>query len=89
MNLTTENMEKLQSNSAQESVTRLVPTDILGLLGDPPLVRGEEPEDYDRLFNQLAATIDPQDFVEWIFNQRYFGSRLGDQALAGYQIRLL
>ena len=69
MSLTTENMEKLQSNSAQESVTRLVPTDILELLGDPPLVRGEEPEDYDRLFNQLAATIDPQDFVDWIYTK--------------------
>ena len=66
--ITGENGEFVSDPNA-EGVALLVPSEILGLLGDPPLVRGEDPEDYHRLFNQLAATIDPQDFVEWIFTK--------------------
>ena len=69
MSLTTENLDKLQIKSAQKPVSRLVPPHVLDLLGDPPLIRSEKPDDYDRLFNQLAATIDPQDFVEWIYTK--------------------
>ena len=56
-------------SSTPKPAIELVPPEVLELLGDPPLIRGENPDDYDRLFGQFAATIEPKDFVEWMLTK--------------------
>jgi hypothetical protein len=45
----------------------LIPPDIRELLGPPPLLRGEDPHDYWRLLERLAAERPPRDFTGWIY----------------------
>ena len=45
----------------------IVPDEIAALLGKPPLIHGEERGDYQRLFNRIAAEVDPQRLLEWLW----------------------
>ena len=44
-----------------------VPADIRALLGEPPLLATEGPNDYDALLNALAREVRPCDIVEWLW----------------------
>jgi hypothetical protein len=44
-----------------------LPEDVAEFIGERPIVRGENPQDYDALFTRIEAYIKPADPVEWIW----------------------
>jgi hypothetical protein len=44
-----------------------VPAHIVELLGTPPLLKGEDPKQYQALFAELARTVKPADIIEWLW----------------------
>jgi hypothetical protein len=49
----------------------LVLEDVQGFFGKRPLVAGEKPAAYDALFSKIAATVNPGDFIEWLYVRDY------------------
>jgi len=44
----------------------LVPPDeVQALFGDPPLLRGEDVDLYNKLMSQFAKLVEPKDMIEW------------------------
>jgi hypothetical protein len=43
------------------------PTELERFFGERPIIRGEDPELYDALFDRIAGTVDPQDAMEWLW----------------------
>lgn len=46
-----------------------IPPDVAEFIGRRPIVRGEDPSQYDVLFGRLAALISPDDAIEWIWTK--------------------
>jgi hypothetical protein len=44
-----------------------VPAEIRGLLGEPPLLATEEPNQYYALLAALARQVKPRDVIEWLW----------------------
>ena len=53
-------------SEAKASPSKLIPDEIRDLLGKPPLIRGENPAQYENLFSQLVAEFDPQSVSDWV-----------------------
>jgi hypothetical protein len=54
------------TNNATASATpSLVPPHVQALLGDPPLMRGEDAAAYNKLTDEFVKVIEPTDMVEW------------------------
>jgi hypothetical protein len=58
-------LPKLDNNKA--SIETLVPVEIRDLLGEPPLLATEDPNQYDALLTELAREVRPSDFIEWLW----------------------
>jgi len=55
-----------EKNKSDKSDVK-IPDELKGLFGEPPLVEGEDPKHYWRLFEAVAKARNPQDDVmEWI-----------------------
>ena len=50
------------TNSA---IPSLVPPEVQALLGDPPVLTGEDDGLYHTLMEQFAKLVEPQDMIEW------------------------
>jgi hypothetical protein len=46
-----------------------IPQDVAAFLGDRPIVKGEDPEQYDAVLGKLTALIAPEDPIEWIWTK--------------------
>jgi len=46
-----------------------IPKDVAEFIGNRPIVRGENPQQYDSLFGTLAELITPDDPIEWIWTK--------------------
>lgn len=46
-----------------------IPKDVAAFIGNRPIVQGEDPQQYDALFDRLAALITPADPIEWIWTK--------------------
>ena len=46
-----------------------IPKDVATFIGNRPIVQGENPQQYDALFDRLAALITPADAIEWIWTK--------------------
>ena len=44
-----------------------LPSHIAELIGPPPVLRGEDPQQYDTVFSKVAAVVVPADEFEWIW----------------------
>jgi len=49
----------------RSAADRLIPDDIRELLGPPPLARGEDLDRYERIFAQIAASLQPTNVIDW------------------------
>ena len=58
-------LPKLDNNKA--SIETLVPVEIRDVLGEPPLLATEDPNQYDALLTGLARDVRPSDFIEWLW----------------------
>ena len=58
-------LPKLDNNKA--SIETLVPAEIRDMLGEPPLLATEDPNQYDALLTELAREVRPSDFIEWLW----------------------
>jgi hypothetical protein len=58
-------LPKLDNNKA--SIETLVPVEIRDVLGEPPLLATEDPNQYDALLTELAREVRPSDFIEWLW----------------------
>ena len=58
-------LPKLDNNKA--SIETLVPAEIRDMLGKPPLLATEDPNQYDALLTELAREVRPSDFIEWLW----------------------
>ena len=58
-------LPKLDNNKA--SIETLVPVEIRDMLGKPPLLATEDPNQYDALLTELAREVRPSDFIEWLW----------------------
>jgi hypothetical protein len=59
-----------QTESTQAPVataTAAVPRHIREIFGEPPLLRSESRDAYDRLWSALALQFDPQEIMEWVW----------------------
>ena len=50
---------------------RQVPAELEALFGDPPLIRGEKREDYEKLFSLIATAINPKDSLVWLLAREF------------------
>ena len=48
-------------------IETLVPVEIRDMLGKPPLLATEDPNQYDALLTELAREVRPSDFIEWLW----------------------
>jgi hypothetical protein len=46
-----------------------IPQDVAVFIGDRPIVKAEDPKQYDALFGKLATLIAPEDPIEWIWTK--------------------
>jgi hypothetical protein len=53
--------------AAANAAGTIIPPDIRDLLGPPPLLRGEAPQSYWRIFERLALERVPRDYMEWLY----------------------
>ena len=44
-----------------------IPADIRDIWGDPPLLRNEDPEIYEKLAGQIRQAVRPIDVIEWLW----------------------
>jgi hypothetical protein len=44
-----------------------IPPHIVELLGTVPLLKGEDPKQYQALFSELACSVKPADVTEWLW----------------------
>ena len=44
-----------------------IPAHIVELLGPAPLLKGEDPKQYQALFSELARSVKPADVTEWLW----------------------
>jgi hypothetical protein len=44
-----------------------IPGDIREIWGDPPLLRNEDPETYEKLAGQISQAVGPIDVIEWLW----------------------
>ena len=58
-------LPKLDNNKV--SIETLVPAEIRDMLGKPPLLATEDPNQYDALLTELAREVRPSDFIEWLW----------------------
>lgn len=57
-----------RSNQQLEvSIPAQLPDDLAEFVGPPPIIRGEDPQQYDRIFNRVAAAVVPADEIEWLW----------------------
>jgi hypothetical protein len=50
---------------------RQIPPELEALFGDPPLIRGEKREDYEKLFSLIATAINPKDSLVWLLAREF------------------
>ena len=63
-------MQEADTTNPQSEVTKpalTIPAEIRTLLGEPPLLISEDPSAYDALLATFAATVRPEDCIEWIY----------------------
>ncbi len=63
-------MQEADTTNPKSEVTKPAPTipaEISTLLGEPPLLISEDPSAYDALLATFAATVRPEDCIEWIY----------------------
>jgi hypothetical protein len=60
------NLEQ-DNQAAKEKLLPGIPSDVAEFVGGRPIVKGEDPEQYDKLLRKLAAFINPADPIEWIW----------------------
>jgi hypothetical protein len=53
---------KTAPNSASPS---RVPPQVQAVFGDPPLMRGEDVEAYNKLMDEFVKLVEPRDMIEW------------------------
>ena len=53
--------------SSAQALSPVVPAEIAGFLGAPPLLPGEDGESYAALTARMAQAIGPRDIVEWFW----------------------
>jgi hypothetical protein len=58
-------LPKLDNNKG--SIETLVPVEIRNMLGEPPLLATEDPNQYDALLTELAREVRPSAFIEWLW----------------------
>ena len=58
-------LPKSENNKA--SIETLVPAEIRDMLGKPPLLATEDPNQYDALLTELVREVRPSDFIEWLW----------------------
>lgn len=46
-----------------------LPEEVAQYIGNRPILRGEDPREYDALFTQIAAFVAPADQIEWIWTK--------------------
>ena len=56
-----------KSDNNKASIETLVPVEIRDMLGEPPLLATEDPNQYDALLAVLAREVKPSDFIEWLW----------------------
>lgn len=61
----------IDANSSDMAPAPKMPNELAAALGRPPLLRAESRMGYDALTAQVAATVDPQDVVEWLMIRDY------------------
>jgi hypothetical protein len=44
-----------------------IPSDIRKIWGEPPLLRNEDPETYEKLARQISQSVGPVDAIEWLW----------------------
>src|SRR5262245_27929008 len=54
-------------NDAKALMETHVPTEIRGLLGEPPLLATESPNQYYALLIELVREVKPSDIIEWLW----------------------
>jgi hypothetical protein len=54
-------------DNTKASIETLVPAEIRDVLGEPPLLATEDPNQYDALLAELAREVRPSDFTEWLW----------------------
>ena len=54
-------------DNTKASIGTLVPAEIRDMLGEPPLLATEDPNQYDALLTELAREVRPSDFIEWLW----------------------
>ena len=54
-------------DNTKASIGTLVPAEIRDMLGKPPLLATEDPNQYDALLTELAREVTPSDFIEWLW----------------------
>jgi hypothetical protein len=65
----TENRKAGQQVPAKTATRLDLPQDIAEFVGERPIVKGEDPQQYDILLDKLAAFIAPTDPIEWIWTK--------------------
>jgi hypothetical protein len=51
----------------EKIVVMAIPGDIREIWGDPPLLRNEDPETYEKLAGQISQAVGPIDVIEWLW----------------------
>jgi hypothetical protein len=54
-------------DNTKAPIGTLVPAEIRDMLGKPPLLATEDPNQYDALLTELAREVRPSDFTEWLW----------------------
>ncbi len=44
-----------------------LPDDIAEFVGPPPILHGDDPQQYDSVFSRVAAVVAPRDAIEWLW----------------------
>ena len=50
-----------------QTLSPVLPPELLELLGPPPLARGEDGGAYEALFARIAVALKPRDIIEWLW----------------------
>jgi len=61
--------EKRKAGQHMPAKAATLPQDIAEFVGGRPIVKGEDPQQYDILLDKLAAFIAPADPIEWIWTK--------------------
>src|SRR5215203_5249120 len=46
---------------------RVIPSEIVSLFNEPPLLPGEDAESYKRLLTGVSVSVEPKDVIEWLW----------------------